>query len=634
MCICFSFLVRVSLLPMSLLPDLNGRPLYASSRIDIMCSEAVAVEERSQHLLDQLLRGEVTVADLMGPLSGRRGLTPTAHYSLLPEGDKSRRPTAEDSPFLPDDDESNKLLQSHVHPVDYVNPIPSLGEDEYDLVVIGAGVSGLISVIIGAWLGKKCALIERHGMGGDCLNTGCVPSKALISCARAAHSVKNLSQFGVIIPEGSVTIDFGHIMRRMREIRAKISHHDSVQRYSREFCKNVFIGQASFLSNSPAVSAATSGDNINVVEIIGDDGSSRRIRYKKAMIASGASATIPPIPGLKYVPHLTNSNFFNLTERPESMIVIGCGPIGLELAQCMARFGSEVTCLERGPHLLSREDPDAAAILQEQLIEDGVIIHLNVKFLNISFDPTRKLYDVVVDINGEVKTLHSAALLNATGRTPNVHDMGLELVNVEYDNLRGVMIDDMFRTTNPNIYACGDCCTPYKFTHSADFQARMAVRNMFLGDHNRLSSLLIPWCTYTEPEIAHVGKYENELKASGIEYECFSRQLKDVDRCLCDGVTKGFVKIIAKSGTDEILGATICGPNAGDMISELTLSIQHGIGITQIAGTIHPYPTAQESIRQACLGYNKYFKNPKGVPLTTLKLLMKKIDDDGDGGEK
>ena len=193
---------------------------------------------------------------------------------------------------------------------------------------------------------------------------------------------------------------------------------------------------------------------------------------------------------------------------------------------------------------------------------------------------------------------------------------------MEWDNRQGVHIDEFFMTANPDIYACGDCATPYKFTHSADFQARLAIRNMFLGNTHRLSDLLIPWCTYTEPEVAHVGKYEAELTAAGVEYETFMRMLKDVDRCMCDGVTEGFVKITVRAGTDEILGATICGPNAGDMITELTLCMQYGIGVPQIAGTIHPYPTAQEAVRQACLGFNKYYKDPAGAAIATLKLAM------------
>jgi len=581
--------------------------MSSRSRIDVIGPEE-SVESKSIELLEKLKRGEITISDLMGPLYGTPDLTPVYN---IPPGDKTYFPSANESDFLPKD-EYNLLLESNIHPHDYVNPSP---DDEYDMVAIGAGVSGLISVIIGAWLGKKCALIEKHGMGGDCLNTGCVPSKALIACARAIHSVKNLEQFGVHIPEGDIKIDFSFVMKRMREIRSRISHHDSVARYSKEFCKHVFIGNAKFIGG-------------NKIDIVGDDGSVRTVSFKKAMIASGASAAIPPILGLREVPHLTNSNFFNLTELPRRMLVIGCGPIGLELSQCMTRFGCEVTCLEMSPQLLPREDPDAAAILKKQLDSDGLKVYTSVKILKVEYEAGGLycapwgLYKVTVEYNGEVHQLEGEALLNATGRAPNVHDLGLENVGVDWDNRLGVHINDMFQTANPNIYACGDCATAYKFTHSADFQARIAVRNMFLGDTNKLSNLLIPWCTYTEPEVAHVGKYENELRSEGVEFESFTRQLKDVDRCICDGVSDGFVKITIKSGTDQILGATICGPNAGDMISELTLAMQYGIGMTQIAGVIHPYPTTQESIRQACLGFNKYFKNPSAVPLATLRLLM------------
>jgi len=569
-----------------------------------------SVESRSLYLLEQLRSGEISVSDLMGPLFGVPELTPTVN---LPPGTKEYFPAAKEAEFEPED-EHNELLKEHVHPPKYVNPIP---EDPYDVVIIGAGVSGLISSIISAWLGKKCALIERHGMGGDCLNTGCVPSKALIACARAIHSTKELADFGVRLPPGDISIDFGFVMQRMRAIRAKISHHDSVQRYSREFCKDVYVGSATF----------TGG---NVIEVIGDDGSKRQLTFKKAMVATGASAAIPPVPGLREVPHLTNGNFFNLQELPPRMLVIGCGPIGLELSQSMTRFGSHVTCLEMGPRLLPREDPDATSLLLKQLERDGLNVHTSIKIVKVEqisegnmYKAPWALYRVTVQReNGETFELEGEALLNATGRAPNVFGIGLEKVGVEWDNRNGVHINDMFQTANPDIYACGDCCTAYKFTHSADFQARMAIRNMFLGDTNKLSSLLIPWCTYTEPEVAHVGKYEAELTAAGVKFESFVRNLGDVDRCMCDGVKEGFVKITIKEGTDEILGATICGPNAGDMISEITLAMQYGIGIAQIAGVIHPYPTTQESIRQACLGYNKYYKNPAGVPIATLKLQM------------
>lgn len=265
-------------------------------------------------------------------------------------------PSAPNAEFLPKGG-PNDELEHQIHPHDYINPEPT---EEYDLVAIGAGVSGLISVIIGAWLGKKCALIERHGMGGDCLNTGCVPSKAVIACARAFHSLKSISEFGINIAEGAATLDFGFVMQRMRAIRAKISHHDSVERYSRDFCKHVFVGRAEFVGGK-------------IIEVTGDDGSKRHLVFKKAMIATGASAAIPPVPGLRDVPHLTNSNFFNMEQLPPRMIVIGCGPIGLELSQSMTRFGSVVTCLEMAPQLLPREDPDAAAILARQLESDGEI---------------------------------------------------------------------------------------------------------------------------------------------------------------------------------------------------------------------------------------------------------------------
>lgn len=591
-------------------------------RIDILGADESA-EERSLYLLAQLKAGDITVSDLMGPLFGTPNLTPSV---FIPPGEKKDPCSAPNAEFLPSTSASNQLLVEHVHPHDYVNPIV---DEPYDLVVIGAGVAGLLSVIVGSWLGKKCALIERHGMGGDCLNTGCVPSKALIACARAAHFVQSstLADLGISLPQGKIQVDFPRIMERMRSIRAKISHHDSVDRYKRDFCKDVYIGHAEFV-----------GDHD--IAVRGDDGSVRTLKFRKAMIATGASPAIPPIAGLQLCPHLTNSNFFNLLTLPPRMLVIGCGPIGLELSQSMQRFGAAVTCLEQGQRLLQREDPDAVDVLEAQLASDGVVIMLGVKIIRINYTPPTStstlstsppsvcltapwgLYRITIEVDGQLQVLEAESLLNATGRAPNVHDCGLEQVGVEWDNKTGVHINEYFATANPDIYACGDCATAFKFTHSADFQARIAIRNMFIGTSHKLTDLLIPWCTYTEPEIAHVGKYEQELDSCGIEYESFVRQLADVDRCICDGISRGFVKITIKTGTDEILGATICGSNAGDMISQLTLCMQYGIGVTQIAGTIHPYPTTQEAVRQACLSYNKYFKDPNAAPLMTLKKVM------------
>lgn len=581
------------------------------ARIDAL-REGEDVEGRSLFLLNELKQGRITVADLMGPVSH---LTNLSADISIPPGDKSVFPSAPNSEFFPND-ESNILLEEHVHPHNYCNP---MHENEYDLVVIGAGVAGLISSIMGAWLGKRVALIERHAMGGDCLNTGCVPSKAVVACAKAFHNLQHLSKYGIHL-DGKATIDFGFVMERMRKIRAKISHHDSVQRYGKEFCQHVYIGHACFHANK-------------VIEVTGDDGSKRQLRFKKAMIGTGASAAIPP--NLVGVPHLTNSSFFNLTELPPRVIFVGCGPIGMELAQSLARFGSTVLCFERAERLLIREDPQAAAVLQESLDRDGVQMFFNavVHSFRVKGEHNEATgeglyrtpwlqYEIEVEINGALQIFHADCVMNATGRAPNVHGLGLDIVQVDYDNRRGVLVNEYFQTSHPDIYACGDCASAYKFTHAADFQARIAVRNMFLGEVSRASDLLVPWCTYTDPEIAHVGKYEEELERKSVPFEVFVRQLKDVDRCLCDGVDSGFVKLIVGAESQQILGATICGANAGDMISELTLAIQYGITVPQIAGTIHPYPTTQESVRQACLGFNKYFKNPQGAALATLKLFM------------
>lgn len=321
-------------------------------------------------------------------------------------------------------------------------------------------------------------------MGGDCLNIGCVPSKAVISAANAFRKIKKVSQFGISLPVGEATIDFGFLMRRMRKIRAEISHHDSVARYARDFCEHVYIGQGEFAPNS------ASGEKVIIVT--GDDSSTRRLRYKKAMIATGASAFVPPV--LENVPHLTNANFFNLTALPPRMLVIGSGPIGLELAQSMAVFGSEVTCLERGAHILMREDPDAVKVLCEQLSEDGVRLcchssAVSIQILNREvaefslFDGPFPLYEVTIHnaSTGEHTVMQCEAILNATGRVPNVFNLGLEHVNVSYDNRVGVHINPHFQTANRDIYSCGDCSTAYKFTHAADFQARLAIRNMYLG---------------------------------------------------------------------------------------------------------------------------------------------------------
>eukprot|EP00752_Nemacystus_decipiens_P012532 g11100.t1 len=555
-------------------------------------SDARSLDAQAMEIIAELQAGTKTIADLLGPLTGTPDMTPTININ---PGSKDPVPAAPQAEFLPKDDYNVKLV-SNVGPTDYVNPEPL---DKYDLVVIGSGAAGLLSVIMANGLGKTCALVEQHAMGGDCLNVGCVPSKALIACATRLHEVKTSAEFGVGI-SGEVTVDFGKVMNRMRRIRSTISEHDSVARYSRDFVKHIFLGRGVFTS-------------ANTVDVAG-----KTLKFDKAMVATGASAAVPPVPGLNDTPHLTNSNFWNLEELPPRMGVIGAGPIGLEMSQAMQRFGCKVTCFEYAGQLLPREDPDAAKCLEGALLEDGLDIRLGARIKRVECDedggqfkaPFKK-YRVILDKDGEEEVFECDCLLNATGRVPNVFGIGLDEAGVDYNNRQGVVIDDFFRTTSPNIYASGDCASPYKFTHAADWQARVAIRNMFLGDKNKQSDLLIPWCTYTEPEVAHVGKYEAELTEAGVEFESYMRQLADVDRCKCEGITKGFAKItVEKNSGGKILGATIVGPNAGSMISELSICIQNGVSVGKLAGTIHPYPTTAECIRQAAAQYNKHYRTP------------------------
>lgn len=470
-------------------------------------------------------------------------------------------------------DEHNQELESNVRPPDWANPT-SLGR--YNLVVIGAGTAGLVAAAGAAGLGAKVALIERSLMGGDCLNVGCVPSKGLISAARISRAVRHAGDFGVRVPDGA-TVNFAAVMERMRRLRAGISPNDSASRF-RDLGVDVFLGEGRF----------TSSNSIQV----GD----QTLKFKKAVIATGARAAAPPIPGLDQVDYLTNESVFSLTELPRRLGVIGAGPIGCELAQSFALFGSEVFLVEASHGILPREDPDASNIVKESLLRDGVnllccgrdtAVRKDAEGIGLTLVSHDRPYDELVD-----------SLLVAVGRAPNVDNLGLDTVGVEYDTRRGVTVNDRLQTTNPNIFAAGDICSKYKFTHAADFMARIVIQNaLFLG-RAKASALTIPWCTYTSPEIAHVGLYEEEAKDHGIAIDTFIQKLEDVDRAILEGETDGFVKVHVKRGSDQIVGATIVARNAGDMISEVTLAMTHGLGLKKIGSTIHPYPTQAEAIRR------------------------------------
>jgi|SRR5579885_381780 len=476
-------------------------------------------------------------------------------------------------------DPHNRALLEKVHPPGWQNPAP---RGRYNLVVIGAGTAGLVCAVGAAGLGARVAIIERDLMGGDCLNFGCVPSKALIRSARAAADARDAAALGVAAQ--SVKVDFAAAMERMRRLRAELAANDSAERL-RGLGIDVFIGAGRF----------TAPDEIEV--------EGRRLKFRRAVIATGARAATLPIPGLAEAGCLTNETVFSMTELPRRMVVVGAGPIGCEMAQAMSRFGSEVTLLEVEPRILIREDRDAAERIERALVRDGVSIVTGAKILEVRRSDRERI--LRVEAAGRSSEIVADEILIGVGRAPAVDGLGLEAAGVEFDRVRGIKVDDYLRTTNRRIYAAGDCASGLKFTHLSDAHARIVLRNaLFLG-RSRVSALTIPWCTYTDPEIAHVGLSEAEARARGIAVTTFVQEMSEVDRAVLDGETEGFLKVHVRAGSDRIVGATMVAARAGDIISELTAAIEGGIGLGRLAEIIHPYPTQAEAIRKIANQYNR-----------------------------
>ncbi len=479
----------------------------------------------------------------------------------------------------PQDPYERERLQN-VRPTGWLNPRPA---DQYNLVVVGAGTAGLVAAHAAAALGAKVALIERNLLGGDCLNVGCVPSKAIIRTANLYADMRNAERYGAQSP-ANIAVDFSVVMQRMRGIRARISRADSVRRLITAGV-DVFFGPASFI----ATDALTVGG--------------AKLQFKKALIATGARPDTPSIPGLAEAGYLTNETVFDLTELPRRVLVIGGGPLGCELAQAFSRLGAKVTIAQDMPLFLPKEERDAAQILSDALARDGIEVRLNTAAVKVRVEGGQKLVDLVSD--DYKSTVAVDAILTGTGRVPNVGGLNLESAGVVYDTTTGVKVNDFLQTSNRRIYAAGDVCLEHKFTHTADASARIVVRNaLFLG-RQRLSSLIIPWCTYTDPAIAHVGIYVRQANAQDIPVKTFTIPLHEVDRAIADGEEEGFVKIHVKEGTDQILGATIVARHAGEMINEITLAMVAGIGLRTLAQVIHAYPTQAEAIKKAADAYNR-----------------------------
>lgn len=470
-------------------------------------------------------------------------------------------------------DEFNLRLLENVHPPEWVNPAP---KPRYHLVVIGAGTGGLVGAAAAAGLGAKVALVERHLMGGDCLNVGCVPSKGIIRAARAwREAARARVDFGGPVMQQAG--DFPAVMARMRRLRAGISRIDGAPRF-RDLGVDVFLGAGRFAGP-------------DTVEVDGT-----LLRFRRAIIATGGRPAVPPIPGLADVGYLTNETVFGLTELPRRFAVIGGGPIGCELAQAFARLGSTVTLVERGPRLLARDDPDAAAIVERAMADDGVAILRNAAVRRAERDGSTGA--LVVERDGLEARVEADAILVAAGRAPNVEGLGLEAAGVGYGQ-GGVVVDDRLCTSNPRVFAVGDVSSRLRFTHNSDAQARIAIQNALFFGRARASRLVMPWCTYTSPEVAHVGLHEMDARDGGHDVETLTLPLAEVDRAVLDGETAGFFRVHLKRGTDRILGATLVAEHAGEMIGEIGVAIVNGVGLAGIGRAIHPYPTQAEVFRKA-----------------------------------
>jgi pyruvate/2-oxoglutarate dehydrogenase complex dihydrolipoamide dehydrogenase (E3) component len=467
---------------------------------------------------------------------------------------------------------------ANVRPVDWRNPSPM---PRYDLVIVGAGTAGLVAAKAAASRGVKVALVQRPLLGGTCLNIGCVPSKAILRTSRLYEEMRDADRYGACVPR-DIRVDFAAAMRRVRGVRARISRADSARRLAAAGI-DVFFGQARFTrTDALRVDRAT-------------------LRFAKALITTGARPDTPEIPGLAEAGYLTNENAFDLTEPPRRLLVIGGGPLGCEMAQAFCRLGVRTTIVQRQPLFLPREERDAAQILSDSFARDGIEIRLNTRALDVHVDGGAKVADLVSD--DYRSTVVVDAILTGTGRVPNTDGLDLEAAGVDADPRRGVHVDDFLRTRNRRIYAAGDVCLGDKFNDTAQASALMVIENALFNGRRRLSELTVPWCTYTDPEIAHVGLYARQARERNIPVKTFTIPMHDVDRAIADDEEVGFVKISVEERSDRILGATIVARHAGEMISEITLAIVAGVGLGTLARVIHAYPTQAEAIRMAADAY-------------------------------
>ncbi len=461
-------------------------------------------------------------------------------------------------------------------------PRPGKGEGIYNVVVVGAGTAGLVTAAGTAGLGGRVALVERHRMGGDCLNVGCVPSKALIRSSRVAALIRQAALFG--LEAAPPAVDYGRVARRVKALRARIEPHDSVQRFE-GLGVDVFLERATL--ESPRLVRA----------------GGVALKTRHIVIATGGRPAVPDVPGLEEAGYETNETIFERETAPDRLLVMGGGPIGCELAQAQARLGARVTLVDRGAQLLHREDPDVVDLLRTQLERDGVRLLLRARVESIA--PGRggpHRVTVRRDADGDRLVLDADTILVAAGRRPNVEGLGLETAGVAYTD-KGVTVDACLRTTRRNIYAAGDVCGPYQFTHFAEYQARLIVRNILLSPLHGLGRAradyrVVPWTTFTEPEVARVGLNEKEAATSGVPVDVHRFPFSDLDRAILESRESGFAKVIAARGRGTILGATFIGEGAGELIHEIALAMKEGIGLASLSSLIHVYPSLSQAVQR------------------------------------
>jgi pyruvate/2-oxoglutarate dehydrogenase complex dihydrolipoamide dehydrogenase (E3) component len=452
-----------------------------------------------------------------------------------------------------------------------------------NMVVIGAGSAGLVSAYIGAAVKAKVTLVERDRMGGDCLNTGCIPSKALIATTRLLARIRRSQEYG--IRSATAEVDFAEVMARVQRVVRQVEPHDSEERYTK-------LGVECLKGTARMTSPWT-------VEVALNDGTTRTLHTRNIVIAAGATPFVPPIPGLREARPLTSETVWDLRVLPRRLVVLGGGPIGCELAQCFARLGAKVTQVEMAARLLMREDPEFSDLVARRFRDDGIDVRVGHEAKEVRVENGETI--VVVEHEGKRSRIACDAILCAVGRVANTHGYGLEALGIPVTRQKTVEVNEFLETRYPNVFACGDVAGPYQFTHTASHMAWYCAVNGLFGRFRkfRVDYSVIPWATFTDPEVARVGLNETEAREKKIPYEVSVYGLDDLDRAIADGEAEGWVKVLTRPGSDRILGATIAGEHAADILQEIVVAMRHGIGLGKILGTIHTYPTMAEANKYA-----------------------------------